>query len=55
MRFDTKTATLTVLIALVALSPLLFPSSFYYRVGALVFVNAIAVTGIVILLSLIHI
>ncbi|KFI26005.1 branched-chain amino acid ABC transporter permease [Haematobacter missouriensis] len=51
MRFDTKTATLTVLIALVALSPLLFPSSFYYRVGALVFVNAIAVTGIVILIG----
>lgn len=51
MRFDTKTATLAVLIALVTLSPLLFPSSFYYRVGALVFVNAIAVTGIVILIG----
>jgi len=45
----TKNVTLLVLILLVALSPLLFPSGFYYRVGALIFVNAIAVTGIVIL------
>jgi branched-chain amino acid transport system permease protein len=34
---------------IVALAPLFFPSSFYYRVGALIFVNGLAVTGIVIL------
>ena len=49
MKISAKTATLLVLIALVALSPVLFPSGYYYRVGALIFVNAIAVTGIVIL------
>lgn len=49
MKLTPKQATLLVLFVLVALSPLLFPSNFYYRVGALIFVNAIAVTGIVIL------
>ncbi|MDM7457885.1 MAG: branched-chain amino acid ABC transporter permease [Paracoccus sp. (in: a-proteobacteria)] len=49
MRISEKSATLIVLLVLVSLSPLLFPSNFYYRVGALIFVNAIAVTGIVIL------
>lgn len=49
MRGSSKNITLFVLLALVALSPLLFPSGFYYRVGAVIFVNAIAVTGIVIL------
>lgn len=49
MTLTAKTATLLILIALVALSPILFPSGYYYRVGALIFVNAIAVTGIVIL------
>ena len=44
-----KHATLLVLAALIAVSPLFFPSGFYYRVGALMFVNALAVTGIVIL------
>lgn len=44
-----KHLTLLVLAALIALAPLLFPSGFYYRVGALIFVNALAVTGIVIL------
>ncbi|MBK4216476.1 branched-chain amino acid ABC transporter permease [Paracoccus caeni] len=49
MKLSPKTATLLVLVLLIALSPLLFPSGYYYRVGALIFVNAIAVTGIVIL------
>lgn len=44
-----KHATLLVLAALIALSPLFFPSGYYYRIGALMFVNALAVTGIVIL------
>lgn len=49
MRLSAKSTTLLVLALLIALSPVLFPSGYYYRVGALIFVNAIAVTGIVIL------
>ncbi len=49
MKMTPKLATLLVLGALVLLAPFLFPSNFYYRVGSLIFVNAIAVTGIVIL------
>lgn len=49
MKLSAKQATLIVLVALVALAPLLFPSNFYYRVGALIFVNSIAVIGLVIL------
>ncbi|MFN3844548.1 MAG: branched-chain amino acid ABC transporter permease [Paracoccaceae bacterium] len=49
MKLTTKSATLLGLVVLIALAPLLFPSSFYYRVGALIFVNGLAVTGIVIL------
>lgn len=51
MKLTPKSATLLVLAALVALSPLFFPSAFYYRVGALIFVNGIAVTGMVILIG----
>lgn len=43
--------TLIVLLALLALAPLVFPSSFYYRVFALIFINALAVTGLVVLLG----
>ena len=49
MKLSAKSATLLVLVVLILLSPVLFPSGYYYRVGALIFVNAIAVTGIVIL------
>lgn len=49
MKLTPKSATLLVLVILVALSPMFFPSAFYYRVGALIFVNGIAVTGMVIL------
>lgn len=49
MRMTTKSATLLALVALIAIAPLFFPSGFYYRVGALIFVNGLAVTGIVIL------
>ncbi|MDR5654180.1 branched-chain amino acid ABC transporter permease [Ruixingdingia sedimenti] len=49
MKLSAKTATLLVLALLVAVSPFFFPSGYYYRVGALIFVNGIAVTGIVIL------
>lgn len=49
MRVTAKSATLLALVILIALAPVFFPSGFYYRVGALIFVNALAVTGIVIL------
>lgn len=49
MKLTPKLATLLVLTALVAITPFFFPSGYYYRVGALIFVNGIAVTGIVIL------
>ncbi|WP_210240223.1 branched-chain amino acid ABC transporter permease [Amaricoccus solimangrovi] len=45
----TKRATLLILAAIVIVSPFFFPSNYYYRVGSLIFVNALAVTGIVIL------
>ena len=51
MRLAPRYATLLVLAALAALAPLLFPSAFYYRVGALIFVNGLAVTGLVILIG----
>lgn len=49
MKLTPKQATLLVLAALIALTPFFFPSGYYYRVGALIFVNGLAVTGIVIL------
>lgn len=49
MKLTPKQATLLVLALLVAVTPFFFPSGYYYRVGALIFVNGIAVTGIVIL------
>lgn len=44
-----KNATLLVLFALIAIAPFFFPSGFYFRIGAMVFVNSLAVMGIVIL------
>ncbi|MCA0256850.1 MAG: branched-chain amino acid ABC transporter permease [Proteobacteria bacterium] len=49
MRLSEKHWTLLILIVLVALTPFFFPSSYYFRVGSLIFINGIAVTGIVIL------
>ena len=49
MRATPKSVTLFVLVALIVMAPIFFPSGFYYRVGALVFVNGLAVVGIVIL------
>lgn len=46
-----KAATLLVLVAIIALAPLLFPSNFYYRIGSLIFVNGLAVTGLVVLIG----
>ena len=49
MRLSTKATTLLILALAIALAPLLFPSAFYYRVGALIFINGLAVTGLVVL------
>ena len=49
MRLTPKQATLLVLALLIGLTPFFFPSGYYYRVGALIFVTGVAVTGIVIL------
>lgn len=46
-----KWIQLAVLAALVAVLPLFFPSGYYYRVGALIFVNALSVIGLVILIG----
>ena len=49
MQLPSKHWTLAVLALVIIASPLFFPSNYYYRVGSLVFVNGLAVTGIVIL------
>jgi branched-chain amino acid transport system permease protein len=49
MKDKTKLLALAALAILIALAPLVFPSSFYYRIGALIFINGLAVTGLVIL------
>lgn len=46
---STRNVTLLVLAAIVVASPFFFPSNYYYRVGSLIFVNGLAVTGLVIL------
>ncbi len=46
-----KWISLGVLAVLIALLPLFFPSGYYYRVGALIFVNALSVVGLVILIG----
>lgn len=49
MKLSHKHTALLVLALLIAITPFFFPSSYYFRVGSLIFVNGIAVTGIVIL------
>lgn len=49
MKLSSKHLTLLAMALLIAAAPFLFPSGYYYRVGALIFVNGLAVTGIVIL------
>ncbi len=46
-----KYATLIALIVLIAVAPLFFPSTFYYRIGALIFINGLAVIGLVVLIG----
>lgn len=43
--------TLILMAVLIAAAPLFFPSAFYYRIGALIFINAFAVTGLVVLIG----
>ncbi len=49
MTISSKWVQLLVLLALIVVLPVFFPSGYYYRIGALIFVNALAVIGIVIL------
>jgi len=51
MPLQAKHWTLIALLAVLVLAPFLFPSSFYYRVFALIFINALAVIGLVVLLG----
>lgn len=51
MRLSSKTTTLLILAAVIAIAPVFFPSSYYFRVGSLIFVNGLAVTGLVILIG----
>ncbi|MFN3687654.1 branched-chain amino acid ABC transporter permease [Salinarimonas sp.] len=51
MRISPAVATLTALALIIAILPVFFPTTFYYRVGALIFVNGLAVTGLVILIG----
>jgi branched-chain amino acid transport system permease protein len=48
---DSRYLPLVSVAVLVLLLPLLFPSSFYYRIGALVFIFAIAVVGLNLLMG----
>ncbi|MCB1363687.1 MAG: branched-chain amino acid ABC transporter permease [Rhodobacteraceae bacterium] len=50
-RLSPRAATLIALAAIALLAPLLFPSSFYYRIGALIFINGLSVIGLVILVG----
>jgi len=46
-----RTVTLLALAAIIVIAPMLFPSSYYYRVGSLIFINGLAATGLVILVG----
>lgn len=46
-----RSLTLLTLLVLMVVAPALFPSSYYYRVGALIFINGLAATGLVILVG----
>jgi len=46
-----KRLTLLILAVILIASPFFFPSNFYYRIGSLIFVNGLAVTGLVILIG----
>ena len=50
-KLSPKSMTLLALLAIMIIAPMFFPSSFYYRIGALIFINGLAVTGLVILVG----
>ncbi len=49
MRISPKASKLLILAAIMAIAPFFFPSAYYFRIAALIYVNALAVVGIVIL------
>lgn len=51
MRLPGKTTSLLILVAVIVVAPMFFPSSYYFRVGSLIFVNGLAATGLVILIG----
>ncbi len=51
MSAHSKWIQIAIVAALVAVLPFFFPSGYYYRVGALIFVNALSVIGLVILIG----
>jgi branched-chain amino acid transport system permease protein len=48
---DHRYATMAVLVVIIALLPLLFPSTYYFRVASLVFVSAFAAIGLNVLMG----
>lgn len=51
MTASKKAYILLGLVTVIALAPIFFPSSYYFRVGSLIFINGLAVTGLVILVG----
>lgn len=51
MKAHSKWIQIAIVVALVAVLPAFFPSGYYYRIGALIFVNALSVIGLVILIG----
>lgn len=51
MRLSPKAATLLTLAAIMLVAPFFFPSAYYFRIAAVVYVNALAVLGMVILIG----
>lgn len=49
MRLTPKSTTLLILAGIMLIAPLFFPSAFYFRIASMVFVNGLAVIGMVIL------
>ena len=51
MRLSPKAATLLTLAAIMLVAPIFFPSAYYFRIASVVYVNALAVLGMVILIG----
>jgi branched-chain amino acid transport system permease protein len=48
---SSRLTPLLVVALFIALAPLAFPSNYYFRIGALLFINTISVTGLVVLMG----